>query len=205
MGLCLRYQAMPESTALYQQLLVDRRIAALFARLYNYGSGPFAPTTLHIEDLADALDYLAAHSELFESREQVEEAARRLFDMVNRATARSPGLEARGAYIEKSHDTIKERLVEEMRKRGDYDEGDEDLLEQLLYGWGDEEFPKLAGYTLLTVLPASVVSDGAELLRLFAVDALFGNPDDHLREDYGPWREMYFGAAERGEVVLIGG
>ena len=165
----------------------------------------FAPRTLHIEDLANVLDDLAEHSELFESREQVEETARRLFDMVNRVIARSPGLEARGAYIEKTHDSIKERLVEVMRKRGGQDEGDVELVEQLLYGWGGEDFPKVAGCPLLTVLPASVVSEGAELLRQFAVDHLFGDPDDFLREVYGPWREMYLRAAERGEAVIIGG
>src|SRR5262245_53761787 len=101
MGLCLGYQALPEDSSLYRQLLDNRRIRELFALLFLYGGGPFAPTTLHIDDLSDVLEHLVEHSDVFESRSQAEVDARHLFELISRARARYPGLGDRRVYLEK--------------------------------------------------------------------------------------------------------
>jgi hypothetical protein len=219
MGLCLGYQALPEDSALYRRLLDDRRVGELFARLFLYGGGPFAPRNLTFDDLSDLLDDLARHSEVFESRRQAEETARQLFDLVNRAIVRYPGLENRRAYLDKAHTWIKERLLGEIKARGHRDRAGEPLVERLIHGcegfprpnpapllpiFGDEAPPDLGPLLPLSVVPPPVVREGAEFLREFAPDDLFEDPDHFLREDYGPWRKLYLEAAERGELILIG-
>jgi hypothetical protein len=219
MGLCLGYQALPEASALYRRLLDDRRVGELFARLFLYGGGPFSSRNLTFDDLSDLLDELARHSEVFESRSQAEETARQLFDLVNRAIARYPGLENRRVNLDTSHTWIEERLLGEIKARGDRDRASERLVEQLIYGcegfpkpdptpllpiFGGEAPPDLGPVLPLSVVPPPVVREGAGFLRGFAPDELFDNPGHSLREPYGLWRKLYLEAAERGELILIG-
>jgi hypothetical protein len=217
MGLCFGYQALPEDSALYRELLNNRQVGELFAQLFLYGGGPFRPMTLTFDDLSTFLDHLAQHSEVFESRSQVEQTTRQLFDLVNRAIAKYPGLENRRAVLDKTDTLIKERLLAETTARGD--RISERLVERLIYGcedfpdpnptpllplFGDENFADHSPVLPLNVVPIPLVREGAVFLRSFAPDDLFDDPEVSLRESYGPWRKLYLETAQQGELILVG-
>lgn len=103
MGLCLGYQALPEDSQFFRQLLVDRRLGVLYSHLFLSGGGPFSSWTIYIDDIADLLDDLAQSRELFENREQTEGTARALYELVNQSIRKYPGLENRQVYLDKTH------------------------------------------------------------------------------------------------------
>jgi hypothetical protein len=220
MGLCFRFQSLPESSSLYRGLMIDRRMALLFARLFLDGCGPLARRTLAMDDLSDVLDNLVEFSGAFGSRAQAEETARGLFQSIGRAISKHPGLEERQVFLEKSHWRIRNRLLEVVRLGSRRAKSDAKLMDRVMYGrhYDFSDPTPLLPLVMpasadrrgreqdgpLSVLSSSDVREGAAFLGENPPEAVCPGPYALDREDYSRLRGLFLEAAERDEAVIIG-
>jgi hypothetical protein len=203
MGHPLILQALPEESRLYARLRDDRRVATLFAQLFNAGGGPYSWATL--SDLDEHLDGIAKHVEAFASRADVDRAMADLLTGLEQARAAHPGLEGRRVFLDKTQWDIEERLNEELRRRGHSEM--EPFVSAILFGAATLTPPGVEGPMGdgLRLVPPATVREAARILDPISPESLF-DPEtkDYLCEDYRDFRGLYLTAAEQGEAIVVG-
>lgn len=197
MGCSTYYQAIPEESALFRELLSNRRLATVLDRFFISGDRPLDIDEAGSQEIDEALDDIRAHQpDEFRSRADVEAVLAELKAKIRRADVQHPGLIARTAFLEKCHDDIKERLIGYLDSTGRGDESE--LVHTMIFG----KHHFCEGLQA-ECIPSLTVMEVAALLRTIPPDVLYRDHEDWSREDYEWWRELFLLAAERGEAILV--
>ena len=204
MGLSVIYSAIPPSSNLYLRLQRDKALNTLVSFIFSDGFGVFHFFEIAPEDIEESLENIVdVYSEVFKSKLDVELIVAELQSELTLTRQTSPGIEYRTAMLEKSSEAIKQRLVQQLSRKQVANA--EEVVQKLLFG--DRIFaPNLASpdeYDSLNLISRKLVREGASFFRQIDPTTLFTQEDRYL-QDLEELRDLYLGADEHNEVILVG-
>ncbi len=200
MGYCPYYQAIPEDSELFARLRTDERMALVLDHFFPRGGRPLdldeEPKRDENDEILDAIAEAAA--ERFSSRDEVAEVFDALHALIAQAERAHPGLLGRTEFLNKTQDSIGERLAERLTTLGQADA--QATVDRIICG--GESFAR--GFEA-RLNPAETVARIAEILLPIEAESLWNDEDelDDLGLDYGKLRNLYLAAAVKGEAVLV--
>lgn len=204
MGFSVIYSAIPPSSNLYLRLQREKALNLFVSFIFSDSFGIFHFFEIDPEDIEETLENIIdVYPEIFKSKLDVDRIVAELQSELTLTCQTSPGIDYRTAMLEKSSSEIKRCLIQELsRKQID---NAEDFVQKLLVG--DRTFaPNLVPpneYDSSNLISRELVREGASFFRQIDPKTLFAQEDRYL-QDLEELRDLYLGADENDEVILVG-
>lgn len=200
MGVSVLYSAIPPTSRLYARLQHERAFNVLMVALFPYGNRIFRFFEIEPDEVEEILEFVIdAYQDIFGSESAADAIIDEFRAELLQTRAAYPGIEDRTASLEKSSIVIQERLTQQLSQQPNIDAIA--LVEKLLYG------DQTLGSTLpanesLRLISHELVQHGAKILQQVDPDSLLAD-NEWYRSHFQWWRNLYFAAAERNEIILV--